>query len=55
VTLDGRLRRGPVTVRPPATSANLGPGFDAFGLALELRDEVTVEVADSGLEIEISG
>jgi homoserine kinase len=55
VTLDARLRRGPVTVRPPATSANLGPGFDAFGLALELRDEVTVELADSGLEIEISG
>lgn len=55
MTLDARLRRGPVTVRPPATSANLGPGFDAFGLALELRDEVTVELADSGLEIEISG
>jgi homoserine kinase len=55
VTLDARLRRGPVTVRPPATSANLGPGFDAFGLALELRDEVTVELAESGLEIEISG
>lgn len=55
MTLDARLRRGPVTVRPPATSANLGPGFDAFGLALELRDEVTVELAESGLEIEISG
>ena len=55
MTLDARLRRGPVTVRPPATSANLGPGFDAFGLALELRDEVTVEVLDSGLEIEVSG
>ena len=27
-----------VTVRVPATSANLGPGFDAFGLALDLRD-----------------
>lgn len=55
MTLDARLRRGPVTVRPPATSANLGPGFDAFGLALELRDEVTVELAESGLQIEISG
>jgi homoserine kinase len=55
VTLDPRLRRGPVTVRPPATSANLGPGFDAFGLALELRDEVTVEVTDGGLAIEVSG
>lgn len=55
MTLDPRLRRGPVTVRPPATSANLGPGFDSFGLALELRDEVTVEILDEGLEIEISG
>lgn len=55
MTFDARLRRGPVTVRPPATSANLGPGFDAFGLALELRDEVTVEVTDGGLEIEVSG
>lgn len=44
-----------MTVRPPATSANLGPGFDAFGLALELRDEVTVEVVESGLEVEIEG
>jgi len=26
----------------PATSANLGPGFDCLGLALELRNEVTV-------------
>lgn len=55
MTLDPRLRRGPVTVRPPATSANLGPGFDSFGLALELRDEVTVEIIDAGLEIEIRG
>lgn len=46
---------GPVTVRPPATSANLGPGFDAFGLALELRDEVTVEVTGSGLGLTVEG
>ncbi len=32
-----------VTVRAPATSANLGPGFDAIGLALDLWNEVTVE------------
>src|SRR3954468_1074853 len=30
-----------VTVRVPATSANLGPGFDTFGLALDLCNEVT--------------
>ena len=29
---------GPVTVSVPATSANLGPGFDSLGLALDLRD-----------------
>lgn len=50
-----RLRAEPVTVRPPATSANLGPGFDAFGLALELRDEVTVRVTDSGLDVSVEG
>jgi homoserine kinase len=31
------------TVRVPATSANLGPGFDAFGLALDLCNEVVVD------------
>lgn len=35
-----------VTVRVPATSANLGPGFDALGLALQLYNEVTLEVAE---------
>jgi homoserine kinase len=32
-----------VTVRVPATSANLGPGFDCFGLALDLCNDVTVD------------
>ncbi|HYG70816.1 MAG TPA: homoserine kinase, partial [Actinomycetota bacterium] len=32
-----------VTVRVPATSANLGPGFDCFGLALDLCNEVTLD------------
>ncbi|MCW4466614.1 homoserine kinase [Glutamicibacter sp. MNS18] len=32
-------------VAPPATSANLGPGFDAFGLALEFRDELRIRTA----------
>ena len=34
----------PVTVRTPASSANLGPGFDALGLALDVHDELTAEV-----------
>src|SRR5262245_29347470 len=35
-----------VRVRVPATSANLGPGFDALGLALSLYNDVTVEESD---------
>lgn len=35
-------------VRVSATSANLGPGFDSLGLALDLHDEVTVRVTSSG-------
>lgn len=34
------------TVLVPASSANLGPGFDAFGLAVSLHDRLTVEVVD---------
>ena len=44
-----------VRVRVPATSANLGPGFDALGLALSLHDDVEAWVSESGLSIEISG
>lgn len=36
-----------VTVRVPATTANLGPGFDTLGLALSLYDELTVTVRSS--------
>jgi homoserine kinase len=45
-----------VTVRVPATSANLGPGFDSLGLALTLYDEVTVALVGHGEPvIQISG
>ena len=40
-----------VTIRVPATTANLGPGFDAFGCALQLYTDVTFEETESGLEI----
>ena len=40
-----------VTIRVPATTANLGPGFDAFGCALSLYTDVTFEETDDGLEI----
>jgi homoserine kinase len=36
----------PVIVRVPATSANIGPGFDVLGLALGLHNEVTAEESD---------
>jgi len=45
----------PVVVQTPATSANLGPGFDAFGLALSLHDEVHAQVTGGGLRIEVAG
>jgi homoserine kinase len=43
-----------VRVRVPATSANLGPGFDALGLALALYNEVTIEPADD-LTVAVEG
>jgi homoserine kinase len=45
----------PVTVTVPATSANLGPGYDALGLALDLRDRVVAEVVDGSAEIVVRG
>jgi len=44
-----------VTVRVPATSANLGPGFDSFGLALARFDEVTAARTGGGLRVEVHG
>ena len=40
-----------VTVRVPATSANMGPGFDCLGLALDLWNEVRVDLGASGFEV----
>ena len=45
-----------VTVSVPATSANLGPGFDALGLALELRDVVRARREPAGtLAVHVTG
>ena len=45
-----------VKVRSPCSSANLGSGFDAFGLALEaFHDTLTLELTDGGVEIEVTG
>lgn len=45
-----------ISVKVPATTANLGPGFDCFGIALTLYNKVTLEelvYPDKGLEINI--
>ncbi len=45
-----------LTARVPATSANLGPGFDCFGLALDLCNEVTIDTeAEPGVSWEGEG
>lgn len=44
-----------VRVRAPATSANLGPGFDALGLALGLYDEIEVRAIRGGLSLDVVG
>jgi len=49
------FRAAAVRVRVPATSANLGPGFDSAGLALSLYDDVLVRVTDSGLTVDVAG
>lgn len=49
----GRPRE--VRVRVPASSANLGPGFDSLGLALGLYDEIEACVAPDGVGVEVYG
>ncbi|SEM30003.1 homoserine kinase [Rhodococcus maanshanensis] len=44
-----------VTARVPASTANLGPGFDTLGMALALYDEITVTTTDAGLTIRVEG
>ena len=42
-------------VRVPATSANLGPAFDAAGVALALYDDIQVDVTDGGCRVDVVG
>ncbi|MEV5894603.1 homoserine kinase [Nonomuraea fuscirosea] len=45
-----------VDIRVPATSANLGPGYDALGLALSLHDEVRATLSDErGVHVTVVG
>ena len=50
------FRAAATRVRVPATSANLGPGFDAFGAALALYDDVVAQVSDdAGIRVDVHG
>lgn len=50
------LRRDAVRIAVPATSANLGPGFDSLGLAIGLHDELVAMISDDpGVVVEIEG
>jgi homoserine kinase len=40
-------------IRVPATTANLGPGFDCLGLALDWWNTIDVKTIDRGLEVEV--
>jgi len=45
-----------VTVKVPATTANLGPGFDTLGLALSLYDDLTITVREQpGVHVRVNG
>jgi len=52
----GELRSGPVRVLVPASSANVGPGFDSIGLALSVYDElIAMATDDDGVLVEVAG
>jgi homoserine kinase len=44
-----------VTVRVPATTANLGPGFDTLGMALSLYNDVELSDEGEGLQLYVEG
>ncbi|WP_127131739.1 homoserine kinase [Georgenia sp. SYP-B2076] len=50
-----RLVRDQVRVRVPATSANLGPGFDSLGLALGVWDEIRVRAVAGPTTVQVTG
>jgi len=56
VSLASLVQGSSVRVRVPASSANIGPGFDSIGLALGIWDECVVTVsAEPGLRVEVGG
>ena len=55
VTEDRMGKRRWVRLRVPASTANLGAGFDALGMALGLYNEIELERTGSGMRLEIEG
>ncbi len=50
------FRAAPTRVRVPATSANVGPGFDCLGISLGLYDDVVAQVTDEpGVRVDVHG
>jgi homoserine kinase len=50
------FKANPIQVQVPASSANLGPGFDSFGLALGMYDRYVAQILDdAGLDIDVTG
>jgi homoserine kinase len=50
------FKANPIQVQVPATSANLGPGFDSFGLAFGMHDRYVAQILDdAGLDIDVTG
>ena len=50
------FRANAIQVQVPASSANIGPGFDSFGLALGLNDRYVAQIMDEpGLDIDVTG
>lgn len=51
----GRLAHDTVRVQVPATSANLGPGFDALGLAIDVVDHIAVRATTGLTQVTVTG
>lgn len=49
------MRKPSVTVRVPATTANLGPGFDTLGIALKMHNHISIRENDGGAVLRTDG
>jgi len=53
--MDGGDALAEVLVRVPASTANLGPGFDALGMALRLHNRIHVRQSESSVRVTVEG